>query len=86
MPASIKDGCPSIVVERAYTIQPPRWGSAPVGATGSLNPMTDCAHGNGSEQLESDAEPYCLHGHGRMTVDDRAAIRVASSQHMTEQK
>ena len=35
--------------------------------------MTDCAHGNGPEQLEPDAEPYCVHGHGRMTVDDRAA-------------
>ncbi|ORW33252.1 hypothetical protein AWB91_08990 [Mycobacterium paraense] len=38
------------------------------------------------EQQDPDAEPYCLKGHGRMTVDDRAQIRVMSSQLMKAEK
>lgn len=34
------------------------------------------------EQQTPDADPYVVKGLGRLSVDDRAAIRVASSQRM----
>ena len=37
------------------------------------------------EQQDSDAEPYCRKGAGRLTVDDRAALRVASIQQLRQQ-
>ena len=35
------------------------------------------------EQRDARAEPYLRKGVGRLSVDDRAAIRVASTHHMT---
>jgi hypothetical protein len=37
------------------------------------------------EQQDPDADPYCLRGIGRLPVDDRAAIRVMSTQQMRKQ-
>jgi hypothetical protein len=50
MPASINDGCASMVVERAYTIHPSLWEQRPGGATGTLITFLSSApHGNGRQ-------------------------------------
>jgi hypothetical protein len=38
------------------------------------------------EQQDSEATPYVLKGVGHLSVDDNAAIRVASTQHMRSTK
>jgi secondary thiamine-phosphate synthase enzyme len=50
MPASINEGCASMVVERAYTFHPSLWGQRPGGATGTLITFLSSArHGNGRQ-------------------------------------